>query len=725
MRIKTKIIALGVGIAAGVGLALGLYTIHLSGQASDHRTTELDRTLRSNFDRNARLEVETALSTLKPFAERAARGEIPLDQAKKAGADVLRQLRYDKEGYFWADTFEGLNVVFPGREEAEGKSRIDSVDAKGNHFIRDIVAVGRGGGGFTDYYFPKKGANVAQLKRSYSQEFTPFGWVIGTGNYVDDIDALFAAERATAERDRLQQYAAISLAGLVVTALAALGALLLGRSVSRPLAFLVEEAARLRGAVAEGKLDVRGDASKIDAEFRPIVDGMNATMDAFVAPFKVTADYVDRISRGDLPPKIATEYKGDFDLIKRNLNQCIDAVGALVGDAKTLAQAAIAGELSTRADVARHHGDFRKVVEGVNTTLDAVLGPITEASRVLEQLAHRDLRARMSGDYGGDHARIKQALNATAEALHGAMAQVAQAASQVSSASGQIAATSQAMAGGASEQASSLEETGSSLESMSSMAKHAADSARQASGLASIAKATASEGSTAMQQMTQAMARIQASAEGTSQIIKDINEIAFQTNLLALNAAVEAARAGEAGRGFAVVAEEVRSLALRSKEAANKTEELIRQSVREAGEGAATARQVGEKLLEIVGGVSKVTDIVAEIAATAKEQAAGIDQVNLAMGQVNTVTQQNAAASEEAASTAQELSAQSAELEALVATFQLGAAATAEVRPRPASKPVAPPPTRALRLAQKPARPAALRPKDVSRLDDVPRFKDF
>jgi methyl-accepting chemotaxis protein len=725
MKIRTKIIGLGVGSATAVGLALGCYMMLVSGQASDRRIAELDRTLRADFDRNARLEVETAISMLKPFADRTARGEMPMDQAKKAGADLLRQLRYDKEGYFWADTVEGVNVVFPGREEVEGKSRIDSVDAKGNHFIRDIITAGRGGGGFSDYYFPKKGGTIALLKRAYSLEFTPFGWVVGTGNYVDDIDALLAAERATAERDRLQQYTAIGAVGIVVTALAALVAMLLGRSTSRPLAFMVEEMARLRGAVADGQLDVRGDASKIGAEFRPIVDGMNATMDAFVAPIKVTADYVARISRGDLPPGITAEYKGDFNLIKQSLNQCIDAVGALVEDAKTLAGAAMAGELSTRADVSRHQGDFRKVVEGVNATLDAVLGPIAEASQVLEQLAKRDLRSRMNGDYRGDHTRIKQALNATAEALHGAMAQVAQAATQVSSASSQIAASSQTVASGASEQASSLEETGSSLESMSSMAKHAADNAQQASGLASTAKAAAADGSAAMQQMTEAMARIQASAEGTSQIIKDINEIAFQTNLLALNAAVEAARAGEAGRGFAVVAEEVRSLALRSKEAANKTEELIRQSVREAGEGAATARHVGEKLSQIVGGVSKVTDIVAEIAATSKEQASGIDRVNTAMGQMNTVTQQNAASSEELSSTAEELSAQSAELESLVATFQLDAGATTDVRPSTVRKPAAARPARDKSPARRPAPPAALHPKDVFPLDDMPRFKDF
>jgi methyl-accepting chemotaxis protein len=174
-----------------------------------------------------------------------------------------------------------------------------------------------------------------------------------------------------------------------------------------------------------------------------------------------------------------------------------------------------------------------------------------------------------------------------------------------------------------------------------------------------------------MEQMGTAMTKIRASAEGTSQIIKDINEIAFQTNLLALNAAVEAARAGEAGRGFAVVAEEVRSLALRSKEAAMKTEVLIKESVRQAEEGEVTAKGVSTKLGEIVTGVTKVTDIVAEISASAKEQAGGIDQVNRAVTEMNKVTQQNAANSEESSSAAAELSSQSEELASMIGAFQL------------------------------------------------------
>ncbi|HTP28219.1 MAG TPA: methyl-accepting chemotaxis protein [Anaeromyxobacteraceae bacterium] len=445
---------------------------------------------------------------------------------------------------------------------------------------------------------------------------------------------------------------------------------------------LVADAKMLAEEAVAGRLSTRADAGRHQGDFRKIVQGVNDTLDAVIAPLRSAATCVDLIARGEIPPKFTDPWRGDFQALQQNLNTCVDAVNALVADARALVQAALEGKLATRAEVARHRGDFRKIIEGVNQTLDAVLTPVNEASRVLESLSHRDLTARVKGDYRGDHARIKEALNETAVSLHQALAQVASSASQVSAAAGQIAASSQSVADGASQQASALEETAAQLESMSSMTRQASDSAQQANALASGARTAAGEGATTMEQMSGAMARIRVSAEGTSQIIKDINEIAFQTNLLALNAAVEAARAGEAGRGFAVVAEEVRSLALRSKDAATKTEALIRESVKEAGEGEATAKRMNEKLGEIARSIAKVSDIVAEISASSREQATGIQQLNSAVAQMDKVTQANAANSEESSSASAELSRQAQELAEMVGAFRFDGAQG----PRAASK---------------------------------------
>ena len=356
------------------------------------------------------------------------------------------------------------------------------------------------------------------------------------------------------------------------------------------------------------------------------------------------------------------------------------AVSRLIHDVGQLSEAAVAGRLSARADEQRHEGAFRNVVAGVNRTLEALLAPLGEADRVLQQLADRDLRARVDGAYQGDHARIQRSTNATAQALHDAILQVSGAAQQVAGAATQIASSSQAVASGASQQASTLQETTTSLSKVSTMTRRAADDARAADGLVRLARAAAAEGAASVGQVRAAMARIRTSAEGTSQIIRDINDIAFQTNLLALNAAVESARAGDAGRGFAVVAGEVRSLALRAKQAASRTEALIRQSIVQTGEGEATSRQAEDRLAEIATCVAEASALVARIAASGVEQAGGLGQVERAMAELDQVTQQNAASAEESSSAASELSGQAEDLTAMVAQFRLATVG----QPRPA-----------------------------------------
>ncbi|MFO0583040.1 MAG: methyl-accepting chemotaxis protein [Anaeromyxobacter sp.] len=473
----------------------------------------------------------------------------------------------------------------------------------------------------------------------------------------------------------------------------------------------------LAAAAKDGDFSARADASRHLGDFRRIVEGVNGAVAALTGAIDFVGQNVAELSRGAVPAPITAEMRGGFDVLKGNLNGCITAVNALLADVNLLAGAALEGKLSTRADATRHPGDFRRIVDGVNRTLDAVIAPVTDATRVLEQIAARDLRARVTGSYVGDHARIRDAVNATAGALHDALAQVAAAVEQVSSASAQIAASSQAVASGASEQAASLQQTSTSVESLAQRTRLSEEHAREADRLAQGARGAATEGAAAADQLKGAMDRIRASAEGTSQIIKDVSDIAFQTNLLALNAAVEAARAGEAGRGFAVVAEEVRSLALRAKDAAQKTEELIRQSVKEAGEGEQATRQVAAKLAEIGGGVSKVTDIVAEIAAASREQTAGIEEVNKAVAEMDKVTQQNAASAEESSSAASELSGQSEELAAMVAGFRLNTHFDTAGRPAPGT----------LARARKPgaARAALPPPAPAVRRDDAFPMGDF
>lgn len=437
---------------------------------------------------------------------------------------------------------------------------------------------------------------------------------------------------------------------------------------------LVGDVQSLVAAGVAGKLEVRADAGKHRGDFARIVQGFNGTLEAVVVPLRVAATYVDRIARGDIPQPIREHYAGEFAAIRNNLNTCIAAIGALVADTSQLAEAALAGRLSTRADAGKHQGDFARIVLGINRTLDALLAPVGEATATLQKVATRDLSARARSNYQGDHAAMTAALNQAVANLDVSLRGVALAADQVAQASGQISAGSQSLAQGASEQASAIEEIKSGLGQMSASASKNADDAKRARGMADATLQAAGECIASMSNLSQAIDKIRESSNATAKIVKTIDEIAFQTNLLALNAAVEAARAGEAGKGFAVVAEEVRGLAKRSAESARSTAELIKGASRSAEQGVLANAEVRRVLDAIHKEARQVSEVMAGISAASERQTADITQVHVGIEQMSQLTQASAASSEESASVAEELASQAEEVRALVAGFRLSAA---------------------------------------------------
>jgi methyl-accepting chemotaxis protein len=441
---------------------------------------------------------------------------------------------------------------------------------------------------------------------------------------------------------------------------------------------LEQDARELSAAAAEGRLDRRADAERHRGAFRSVVEGANAMLDALVMPVLDAAQVLERMARGDIPPPIEGFFAGDFEELRRNLNRCSDAVRLLLADVEMLGSAAAEGRLDARADPSRHQGDFRKIVEGMNRALAVMTAPVEGVARVMERLAERDLCARLEGDYPGDYAELARAINATGEALEGALRQVSHSAEGVFRASGSIAAASASMAGGAGDQAASMQEMSGAIDSVAGMASRSSQTADRARAMAGRAEGAAQEGAARMAELEQAMERIESSAQRSAQIIRAVNDVAFQTNLLALNAAIEAARAGEAGRGFAVVAEEVRSLALRSKQAAQETAEMISASVREAEAGAVTSRQVAERLRVLVQELAELTGAMCEIAGASRQQARTLETVNASAAQVSAVTDRNRASAEESSAAARALSGEAEALAAMVRGFQLAGRAPAE-----------------------------------------------
>jgi methyl-accepting chemotaxis protein len=446
--------------------------------------------------------------------------------------------------------------------------------------------------------------------------------------------------------------------------LGVLAALTLGHVTSGAITGALAQMTVAADRLARGDLDIdiawesKGEVGMLADSFRRMA-----------AAQRVIAAAAAEIAAGNLAVELVS--RSERDVLSRSFITLRDAVGAVTTEARALAVAAAAGDLSRRGDAARFQGAYRDVVQGINEIIDGMTAPVNEAALVLERLAQKDLTVRMTGSYSGDHAQIMAALNTAMDDMEAALQQIAASSDQVASAASQVGAGSQSLAQGTSEQASSLEEISASLQEMTSMTKQNALNARAGDRAAESARATAHEGVAGMERLADAVERIRTAADHTAKIVKTIDEIAFQTNLLALNAAVEAARAGEAGRGFAVVAEEVRALAARSAEAARTTAVLIEGSVAQAHAGAQLSGSVMANLRTIAEQVDQVRTVVADIVAASDQQSDGIAQITVAVEQVNGVTQTAAANSEESAAAAEQLSGQALVMKALVGEFEL------------------------------------------------------
>ncbi|MDI3536056.1 MAG: methyl-accepting chemotaxis protein [Eubacteriaceae bacterium] len=557
-------------------------------------------------------------------------------------------------------------------------------------------------------------------------------------------------------------------------------------------------------AATEGQLNYRGNTNEYSGAFKNMILALNNVINTFIKPLKVANKAIERIGRGEIPPKITTAYKGDFNDLKENINACIDGLGALtetgqvihllemndfstrmegdylgiyndlkisvnemqqklstiqsivrnvahgnlsdydelvnngqcceadefvpsmiqmiknirdlVEEVDEMTKLAVAGELDHRGDSSRFNGEYIKVIDGFNRTLDVVIEPIQVASQTLEQLSKGHLDVQMEGDFQGQHGIIKENLNRTIGFLknyvndltailarigegdlsqelrayyHGDfneaklvineittrlsknMLDIDIAAGQVESGAVQISNGAQALSQGTTEQASAIQELSASIDEVAAETRLNAQNAGEANQRAISVRTNAEAGNQQMASMVSAMAEINESSDNIKKIIKVIDDIAFQTNILALNAAVEAARAGVHGKGFAVVAEEVRTLAARSADAARETTVLIEGSIEKVAAGTQIADETAISLSGILSEIEKVTSLVSDIAKASNDQASEIAQITKGIEQVSTVVQSNAATSEESAASSQELSSQAEMLKQMIDTFKL------------------------------------------------------
>lgn len=548
-----------------------------------------------------RMQVETGMSLINRYYERFQNGEITAEYARDRAFKAASALRYEPSGYFFGVDDQG-NWQIHINESLIGSNGLELKDKSGNLFVKQMLDTARAGGGFTVYDWPKPGSSdVPYPKLSYTHYFEPWGIMVGTGVYIDDLEAMINT-----------LILECVIFGLIVLLMAAIGAFVIIRGITRPL----EAIRQVFNATANDQYDMEV----------PHLDMKNEVGSMAHAALDLQNKVRERIELA------AAQKKKDEELEK---------------------------ERDKAAQMKEHD-----VIEQTRF--------VEQVKALFERLAHGDLTVRCD-DLGPKYVEVADNFNRAMNSLDAAMQNVDMKGAEIGASKDQISRAAGELAHRTEMQAASLEEASAAIEELAVTVRQTADGASEAADRVTNVNEETRRSDEIVEHAIGAMGDIKKSSDEISQIISVIDEIAFQTNLLALNAGVEAARAGESGKGFAVVAQEVRDLAQRSADAAKEIKGKISNSSAQVDQGVKLVGETGEALKRIGEQINSASDIVSRIAASAKEQDTTLGSIASTVSDLDTQTQQNAGMAEETNASADELSRETGALLDLIAKFNTSA----------------------------------------------------
>ncbi len=581
---------------------------------------------------------ESAVSVLLDLQAQVEDGKLTLEDAKAEGQRILLAMRYGETGYFFAYDGDHIAKVHPTKPEWIGKDKSDVVDVDGVRIVEEMVRIAKTQGkGALTYHFTKPESTVPEEKISYVVWFEPWEWMVGTGSYVEDIEA----DLAVLQRTSLVAMG-ISLLVLLVASV------FLVRSIIGPLQAIVE---RMR-AMREDDLTSDVPFTQARSELGSMARSIDVFREQLVERKRLEAEQVEN----------------DAELARQredSLNQKLAMEQQQAQEAKRRHE----DEERQRTERGEHHAKVEAEREAGRAEQARVVAALSSA---LSSMSQGDLNARIESAFPEDYEELRRNFNEAIERISTLVRVIVEGSQTISTESDTLNNAAAEMSRRTESQAASLEQTAAAITELSASVDNSSAGAHEAASTVVQARDRTVAGREVVHGTIVSMTEIAESSGKISKITSVIDGIAFQTNLLALNAGVEAARAGEAGRGFSVVASEVRALAQRSSEAAKEIADLIAISGDQVERGVALVKDSGEALEEIESLVASLSDLVEAVASSSVQQSTALSEITVAVNRLDQVTQQNAAMFEETTAAVHLLQTQAGELDRNSASFRLG-----------------------------------------------------
>lgn len=651
MQVKTRL------MLGGLATLIGLLALSVTALFLEKSSMMDDRKIKT------RHLVEAAHTVLVHFHEKEKSGDLTGPEAKAAAISAINAMRYEQKEYFWLNDLtspipkmimhptvpalnnkilDGANFNCATTLQAGADGPVERTDGRKNLFVAFNEVVQKSGHGFVTYNWPKPklgGGTTEELfeKLSYVKKFEPWGWVIGSGIYVDDVDSKFW-------QMALQFGVMVLVVMLVIAAMIRWQVL----SITRPL----DELRAMVVSIERSSDFSRRLGIESQDEVGQTAMAFNQLMSAQQLAIGEVNAVVEAIAAGDFNKRVNADLKGDLGIMKAAVNASAQSVDSTMQALQEVMHALSNGNFSKRMS-SEVQGELRTAVDSAMQAMETLL---SDVGTVMNGVAQGDLRGRIQAQGRGDLATLKDNINHSLEALGNSMVainsntrQVAAAANETSQAINQISDGAQNQMHAISQLANAVRETAVSVTDVSRNTETA--SARSQESMA-IVRA----GKDKMSLMVEVVNGIAANSEKINKITEVIEKIANKTNLLSLNAAIEAARAGEHGKGFSVVAEEVGKLASSSAESTQEISQLVQEAVEQARHAVATVQEVSRDMERIESGAHEANGMMQRISAALEQQSSAVQEINSNVANLNKIAESNAAASEEIAATVIELS---------------------------------------------------------------------